>query len=161
MYDEDAAKWEWKKYDKLDVELPMMQPYEEIRFVAVGFDNIIFCEYRWGEEMYCIDLLYGKIFRSHKLIPTEVRRPRLHIVTKDNYVHFVDHLCIEIGDVADHLKIYLGDFIPKELDELYKERMFHPLVFGYIANVIKSEKLSSDVPIDVVNLILMFVPSFL
>merc|ERR1712154_23790 len=146
----------WKEYD---LRIPgyhgRVGDDDGIIVIGIGFKYIVFVYNYYDEKVYCIDTLFKEIFVSHKTLPRVMGSSRSCVQTKRNNVYFINH------SEPKHYMINLMDLIPNTLITTYKDNICNPLVFGYISRMNKKKILSNSIPVDVVNLILLFVPPFL
>ena len=142
------------KWNKLDVEIPGYLMSSAIKAAVPAFDDeIVFLFIKtFGEsEICCIDLAFNEC-----------------VLYQDKKVQcrFVIHMCACLGDdyiymmesyKKFHFKIKLTDILPKALKQRHHERK-QLLIFGYIAQIKKS--MSTDIPYDLMRLVLCFYSSF-
>eukprot|EP01084_Bolivina_argentea_P020227 37631_1 len=154
----NQSQYNWQFYGSTAIfdnriSFELILAFKHILFV---FTPIIYCgstEY----NLWCVDLLYHQKFWVAKV--DNLSSIASIIKTDDNYLHYIDSTGIKTDEM--HYKISLFDLIPLELNDLYHVTLSDPLVFGYIAEMNKSNQLSNCIPIDVAYIILEFFPPLL
>eukprot|EP01084_Bolivina_argentea_P105681 189261_1 len=156
--DVNRSLYEWNPLQiGIDIEI-------DACFAFLAYDHFLFmfvlvyneCEERQMYEIWFVDLVEHKVFKSHKKAPEllfeysflgtmDVRNNALHIVIGDD------------DESMQHFKLCLVDIIPQQMFEFYQQKYHKKVVFGYIEQM----TLSSSIPVDIMHLLLAFYPPFL
>ena len=151
----DQTCFEWKVYD---IQLPL-DIDDNLIIIGNAFQYIIFVYSIQTETIYCLDTLNHEIFTSHKTLPRAMGSSRSCVQTKNHNIHFINHM--QQDQNGKHYIMNLMDIIPIKMEQYYLKKVYNPLVFDYISRINKQKILSQTIPVDIIHLILNYIPIFL
>eukprot|EP01084_Bolivina_argentea_P241366 405224_1 len=120
-----------------------------------GFDNILLTFYFETKEIFVLDLLKVKRYKSQYCIPNdfEVVEENYYVMKMDTNIHIID--CYD----KIHFKVEILDIIPHEI--IVPHKIYHkPLITGYIRDQ-QNELSLQFIPLDVQMIVLNYFPLFL